>query len=47
MLKITIGLCSPEEFTLGFTKYTGEDEDGEFEIFIIGFLFFDISFIKY
>lgn len=46
-MRVEFELCEPDEFLLGFFYGIGEDEDGEFNMFSIGFLFFSINFIKY
>lgn len=47
MIKVEGMLCDWEDFLLGFSKAVGEDEDGYFSIFSIGFLFFQISILNY
>jgi len=47
MMRVEIELCQPDEFLLGLIMTSGEDDDGEFNMFSIGFLFFSINFIKY
>ena len=47
MAKIEINILHPDELCLGLHMANGEDEHGVFHMTTIGFLLFDISFIKY
>ena len=46
-MRIDIGRCSIDEFSLGIFSATGVDESGEFFMISLGFLLFTIDFIKY
>ena len=46
-MKVEFGLFDVNDFTLGVTSAQGGDEYGDFNVLIIGFLLFDISFYIY
>lgn len=46
-MMVEFRICDFDEFLFGINSGSGEDEYGEFYIFSIGFLLFEINFIKY
>lgn len=46
-MKIEGSFCSVEDSLLGLMTCVGEDENGEFSMVSIGFLFFEFSLIIY
>ena len=47
MIEFAFTVNDIDEFCLGFNVCSGEDENGEFTQFEIGFLFFSILMTKY
>lgn len=47
MIAVEFNLAEPGDWLLGLGSAMGEDENGEFMMFSIGFLFFSIDIFKY